>query len=74
VTVYEKRRDRGSEKRRVRAKDVFVHRRSTVLVSRDGKLPRARYIAERLGETGEHLEYPIVPRPQFPVGVFANVV
>ena len=35
MTVYEKRRDRGSEKRRVRAKDVFVHRRSTVLVTRD---------------------------------------
>jgi len=26
VSVYEKRRDRGSEKRRVRAKDVFVTR------------------------------------------------
>jgi hypothetical protein len=37
---------------------VFVNERTTVLVI--GKLPRARYIAERFGETREHLDDSVV--------------
>jgi hypothetical protein len=58
-----------SEKRRVRGPENCRDRGSC-----SENLPRARNIAEGLGEPGEHLEYPVVSRPQFPVGVFANVV
>ena len=53
---------------------MIVTGRNTVIVGRARKTTERRNIAEGLGEPGEHLEYPVVSRPQFPVGVFTNVV